>query len=96
LGQTLDVLDFSAIHLSWYERSSRKYRHKIYATKQEQKTEWTKIEPVKDTARQLEERMNPKKSGKKIVWSEDAKKTVRTLHSSLPPSIFSAAACAAP
>ena len=49
--QSLDVLDLSVIHLSWYERSSRKYRHKIYKSKAEQKTEWTKIEPVKEAAR---------------------------------------------
>ena len=49
--QSLDVLDLSVIHLSWYERSSKKYRHKIYKSKAEQKTEWTKIEPVKEAAR---------------------------------------------
>ena len=45
------MLDLSVIHLSWYERSSKKYRHKIYKSKAEQKTEWTKIEPVKEAAR---------------------------------------------
>lgn len=74
--QSLDVLDFSVIHLSAYERSSRKHRKTIWRTKSDMKTQWSKIEPVKAAASSLEEIVNPLKSGKKLFWSEDAKNTV--------------------
>jgi predicted ATP-grasp superfamily ATP-dependent carboligase len=74
--QALDVLDFSVIHLSAYERSSKKYKHLIWNTKADQKTKWTKIEPVKEVARLLELKNNPQKSAKNITWSEEAKNTV--------------------
>jgi hypothetical protein len=56
--------------------TSKKYRHRLWKSKAEQKTEWTKIEPVKETARILEEKINPKKTGKPLVWSPEAKRTV--------------------
>ena len=74
--QALDVLDFSVIHLSAYERSSRKHRKSIWRTKAELKTQWSKIEPVKAAASSLEAIVNPLKSGKNVTWSDDAKKTV--------------------
>jgi hypothetical protein len=61
--QSLDVLDFSVIHLSAYERSSRKHRKQLWLSKADQKTEWTKIN-------------NPLVSGRNITWSEEAKQTV--------------------
>ena len=74
--QALDVLDFSVIHLSAYERSSKKYRKEIWRTKADIKTKWSQIEPVKIAANLLEGIVNPLKSGKNLTWSEDAKKTV--------------------
>ena len=74
--QALDVLDFAVIHLSAYERSSRKHRKSIWRTKADIKTQWSKIEPVKAAASNLEGIVNPLKSGKNITWSDDAKKTV--------------------
>jgi hypothetical protein len=74
--QALDVLDFSVIHLSAYERSSKKYRKNIWRTKADMKTKWSQIEPVKIAADILEGIVNPLKSGRNLTWSEDAKKTV--------------------
>lgn len=75
--QSLDVLDFSVIHLSAFERSSRKYRKNIWTTKEDQNSQWSKIEPVKEAARILEAKNNPKSPGaEKIIWSDEAKRTV--------------------
>jgi hypothetical protein len=74
--QSLDVLDFSVIHLSAYERSSKKYRFKLWSKKEDLKTEWTKIEAVKEAARLLDARNNPLKAEKKVVWSDEANRTV--------------------
>ena len=74
--QSLDVLDFSVIHLSAFERSSKKYRYKLWTDKEDLKTEWTKIEAVKEAARILDAKNNPKKSKDKIIWSEEANRTV--------------------
>jgi hypothetical protein len=74
--QSLDVLDFSVIHLSAYERSSRKYRKQMWSSKADQKTEWTKIEAVKAASEELAKKNNPLVSGKNITWSEEAKQTV--------------------
>lgn len=76
IAQSLDVLDFSVIHLSAYERSSRKHRRKVWSNKADQESQWNKIETVKETARILETQNNPAKSGKNMSWSEEAKKTV--------------------
>jgi hypothetical protein len=74
--QTLDVLDFSAIHLSAFERSSKKYKHNLWKTKNDLKVEWTKIDPVIKAAKFLENLNNPNKSNSKITWSEEANRTV--------------------
>lgn len=74
--QALDVLDFSVIHLSAYERSSKKHRKSIWRTKADIKTKWSQIDPVKIAADLLEGIVNPLKSGRNLTWSEDAKKTV--------------------
>lgn len=74
--QSLDVLDFSVIHLSAYERSSRKHRKQIWTSKADQKVEWTKIEAVKAASAELAKKNNPLVSGMNITWSEEAKQTV--------------------
>ena len=74
--QSLDVLDFSVIHLSAFERSSRRWKDKLWKTLKERKTAWHNIDAVKHTAKVLEEMLNPKISGKKIVWSPEARRTV--------------------
>lgn len=76
MAMSLDVLDFSVIHLSAYERSSKKHRKKIWSTRKEQASKWSKIEAVKETARILEAKINPATSGTNLSWSEEAKKTV--------------------
>ena len=73
--QSLDVLDFSVIHLSAFEeRSSRRWKDKLWKTLKERKTAWHNIDAVKHTAKVLEEMLNPKISGKKIVWSPEARR----------------------
>jgi hypothetical protein len=74
--QSLDVLDFSVIHLSTFERSSKKYRARLWKDKNKMKTEWSKIDPVVETAHILEKLNNPVKSGRNHTWTEEAKKTV--------------------
>lgn len=74
--QSLDVLDFSVVHLSAYERSSRKHRKSIWTSKADLKNEWSKIEAVKAAAAQLALRNNPLLSGMNITWSAEAHKTV--------------------
>jgi hypothetical protein len=74
--QSLDVLDFSVIHLSAYERSSRKHRKQLWLSKADQKTEWTKIDAVKAASEELAKINNPLVSGRNITWSEEAKQTV--------------------
>jgi hypothetical protein len=74
--QSLDVLDFSVIHLSAFERSSKKYKNILWKTREEQKTQWTYIDAIRSAGELLERQINPKKSGKNITWSEESKKTV--------------------
>lgn len=77
--QSLDVLDFSVIHLSAYERSSKKYRYQLWPGKNEEemKIEWSKIDPVKKAAIRLSELNNPQlKTSRKINYSPEAKRTV--------------------
>lgn len=74
--QSLDVLDFSVIHLSAYERSSKKYKHRIWSSKADLKVAWTKIEPVREAGKILEAKNNPLKSGQNITWSDEARRTV--------------------
>ena len=74
--QSLDVLDFSVIHLSAFERSSRKYRTELWKTKVDQKVQWAKIDAVVMTALALESRVSPSKTLRNITYSSEAKRTV--------------------
>jgi len=75
--QSLDVLDFSVIHLSAYERSSKKHKHLLWKEKKDLQTAWHNIDPVKETAKILDNLNNPKNpKSTKIVHSEEAKRTV--------------------
>ena len=74
--QSLDVLDFSVIHLSAFERSSRRWKDKLWFTPKERKTAWHNIDEVKETAQVLERLVNPKVTGKKLIYSPEALKTV--------------------
>ena len=72
--QSLDVLDFSVIHLSAYERVNKRYKKLLWKPREYHL--YTLIEPVKQAADLLEQEWNPKISKKVIKWSEDAKRTV--------------------
>lgn len=76
--QSLDVLDFSVIHLSAYERSSLKHKNLIWKTEKERKTQWSNIDPVIHAGKQLEALNNPKKKSvhRKINYSPEAQATV--------------------
>jgi hypothetical protein len=74
--QSLDVLDFSVIHLSAFERSSRRWKDKLWRTREERKTAWHNIDEVKETALVLEQLVNPKITGKKLIYSPEAQRTV--------------------
>eukprot|EP00595_Chromulina_sp_UTEXLB2642_P002832 CAMPEP_0196761926 /NCGR_PEP_ID=MMETSP1095-20130614/1244_1 /TAXON_ID=96789 ORGANISM="Chromulina nebulosa, Strain UTEXLB2642" /NCGR_SAMPLE_ID=MMETSP1095 /ASSEMBLY_ACC=CAM_ASM_000446 /LENGTH=241 /DNA_ID=CAMNT_0042112035 /DNA_START=607 /DNA_END=1329 /DNA_ORIENTATION=+ len=74
--QTLDVLDFSVIHLSTFERSSKKYRHRLWQSKADIKSQWSKIDPVEKAASILNEKFNPNITKRFPNWTNEAKKTV--------------------
>ena len=64
-----------AITLSTLFRS-KKYKHRLWQTKEEQKTKWTEIEAVKKTAAYLDKIINPKVTGSKPIWSAEAKRSL--------------------
>lgn len=75
--QSLDVLDFSVIHLSTYERSSKRYMNKLWTDRKERAKAWHNIDPVKQAANTLENINNPKKNGNiKVKYSKDASRTL--------------------
>lgn len=74
--QTLDVLDFSVIHLSAFERSSKKHKHVLWKTKEDQKVKWTEIDAVRQAGKLIEAKINPRKTGQNLTYSEEAKRTV--------------------
>ena len=53
--QSLDVLDFSVIHLSAFERSTHKHRDRLFKNRAEMVKEWHKIDPVIEVGRRLYE-----------------------------------------
>jgi hypothetical protein len=58
--QSLDVLDFSVIHLSAFERSSKRYRGKLWAKEQDRRTKWHNIDEVIRTGLVLQRLNDPK------------------------------------
>ena len=74
--QSLDVLDFSVIHLSAFERSSRKYRAELWKSKADQKVQWAKIDAVIAAGAALESRISPLKTLRNITYSPEARRTV--------------------
>ncbi len=75
--QSLDVLDLSVIHLSAFERSSRRYKDVLWKKPAEVKVEWTKIEPVKQAGVRLAALNNPAlPTHRKIHYSPEARRTV--------------------
>jgi hypothetical protein len=82
--QSIDVLDFSVIHLSAFERSSKKHKDLIYSNVQDRKTKWSQIDPVIEAGKILASLNNPKLTHvhnntpkqRVIHYSEEAKRTV--------------------
>lgn len=75
--QSLDVLDFSVIHLSAYERSTRRYAHKLFKSQKDLKANWHKIEPVIEAGDKLAALNNPKsRTYRKINYSPEALNTI--------------------
>ena len=75
--QSLDVIDFSVIHLSAFERSSKKYKYQLWKTKQDLEVAWTKIVPVVETGKRLAALNDPKSpTYRKIHYSIEAQRTV--------------------
>lgn len=75
--QSLDVLDFSVIHLSAFERSSKRYQKLLRVPGE--KFRYADIPAVLETSKQLEKEINPKTSGKPIIWSTEAQRTVAVM-----------------
>ena len=74
--QTLDVLDFSVIHLSAFERSSKKHKHVLWKSKEDQKVKWTEIDAVREAGKLIEAKINPRKTGQNLTYSDEARRTV--------------------
>jgi hypothetical protein len=75
--QSLDVLDFSAIHLSAFERSSKKHRNAIWESPMDRKTKWTDIKPVVEAGHQLAALNAPgSATARKLHYSREALRTV--------------------
>lgn len=82
---SLDVLDFSVIHMSVYERNLRRYRHSIFSDEDVDKMKKTdadfpkiklasNISLINSIGDVLEMKNNPKR--RSLVWTEAAKKTI--------------------
>lgn len=76
MHQTLDILDFAAIHLSTYERCSKKYKDVLWKDKADRHKKWREIPVVRSLSAILETLINPNISKKSIVWSSQANRTV--------------------
>lgn len=77
--QTLDVLDFSVIHLSAYERSSRKHRLDLWPNnKKLQESSWSNIDGVIEAGKKLAALNDPtqRPASRQIQYSPEAKRTV--------------------
>jgi hypothetical protein len=76
--QSLDVLDFSVIHLSAFERSSLKHKHILWKEEKDRRTQWSNIDEVIEAGKQLEVLNNPLKRSKEriIRYSKEANETV--------------------
>eukprot|EP01040_Poterioochromonas_malhamensis_P009990 gene9990-10856_t len=76
--QSLDVLDFSVIHLSAFERSSLKHRFSIWEIDADRRKHWSNIDAVVEAGRRLEALNNPLKRPRtrKVNYSPEAKDTV--------------------
>ncbi len=51
---------------------SKKYKHRLWRSKEDQKTKWSNIGPVEVAAKTLERKFNPKISGVYPKWSYEA------------------------
>ena len=74
---------FTGIHLQYLSISctvflflfcSKKYKDVLWQSKEQRKTEWSKIDAVKKAGLELDALINPLKTGIKPIWSEEAKK----------------------
>ena len=76
--QSLDVIDFSVIHLSAFERSSLKHKNLIWENEKDRRTKWSNVDQVIEAGKKLELLNNPKlrATTRKIQYSPEAEKTV--------------------
>jgi hypothetical protein len=49
----------------------------LWKDKKLREIEWTKIQPVVEMAKVLENKINPAKSGKPLLWSPEAKVSLK-------------------
>ena len=57
--QTLDILDFSVIHLSAYERIHKRHQKYLYKTNKERRTAWSNIDIIQNISYILESNVRP-------------------------------------
>eukprot|EP01032_Pedospumella_encystans_P009104 gene9104-10749_t len=74
--QSLDVLDFSVIHLSAYERSSHKHRDKLWKNRKDMIREWHNIDPVINAGKRLAYLNDPLVRNRSITYLPEAQRTV--------------------
>lgn len=74
--QTLDVLDFSVIHLSAYERSTKRYMANIWKAREDQRKYWSRIDNIVYTGKILQSLNDPKVRKRSFQYSAEAQRTV--------------------
>jgi len=76
--QSLDVLDFSVIHLSAYERSSNKHRNALWKNRKDMVREWANIDPVISAGKRLAYLNDPRirSISRNITYLPEAQRTV--------------------
>ena len=60
--QTLDILDFSVIHLSAYERIHKRHQKVLYKTNKERRSAWSNIDIIQNISYILESNVRPTSS----------------------------------
>lgn len=56
------------------EMHSKKYMDKLWRTREERKTQWSRIDAVKEAGVALDALLNPLKTGRQPEWSNEAKR----------------------
>jgi hypothetical protein len=68
------IVVITSYHLTSACFISKKYKHILWKSKEDRQTKWTEIDVIKETAKMLYNKINPKRTGKQLVWSKEAQR----------------------